>query len=331
MSVVSWFAGPLMLVNTISNVVWRTLEAVMDLFVTRIKIDRKNNINTTTVRSFMQELDSKAGVNNVMDGNNSVRFELGRGIHWRTIKGATKNRWVWIYIDDDDIYLYCFLCFDGSLRNYVNNIYKKHNNPQQIIMTFTPALSSNNSSGSSKSWDYPNIRRNEGVEIKIKNMHSSSLAVYDKITQFKSAASEVYYKECGRPYRYGCILSGLKGSGKSTMAEIIAMKFNMPIYEVTLNTDGMCDGVFKKLMTTVPANSLIVFDEFEKQLVTIKDNKNINLSEGGILSGIDGVVRLAHGCIVILTVNDINVLSTDFRENLMRIGRIDAHFELVRS
>jgi len=259
---------------------------------------------------------------NVSDCGNGVRFEPGNGIYWKTIKcNNNKSRWVWVHINDDDIYFYCFLCFDGSLRKYIDNIYKKHNNPQQIIMVFT---------SNGKSWDHPNIRRNEGVDIKINNMHASSLVVYDKISQFKSLATEHHYKQMGKPYRYGCILSGLKGSGKSTMPEIIAMKFNMPIYEVMLNTDGMCDGVFKKLMTSVPANSLIVFDEFEKQLTTIKNNKNINLSEGGILSGIDGVVRLAHGCTVILTVNNINELSQEFLDNLLRAGRIDDHFQLMR-
>ena len=47
------------------------------------------------------------------------------------------------------------------------------------------------------------------------------------------------------------------------------------------------------------------------------------MSEGGILTAIDGPQRLSHGTIVIMTSNDIYEFTDNFKEALFRKGRVD--------
>ena len=47
------------------------------------------------------------------------------------------------------------------------------------------------------------------------------------------------------------------------------------------------------------------------------------MSEGGILTAIDGPQRLSHGTIVIMTSNDIYEFTDSFKEALFRKGRVD--------
>jgi hypothetical protein len=92
----------------------------------------------------------------------------------------------------------------------------------------------------------------------------------------------------------------------------------------------MTDTVLTNLVSSVPPYSVIVFDEMDKQYPTAKKNPNINLSDGGILTAIDGVQRLSYATIVIMIVNDINLLDITFRNQLLRHGRIDQSFTFTQ-
>ena len=133
----------------------------------------------------------------------------------------------------------------------------------------------------------------------------------------------------GRIRKDTFIVGGV-GTGKTTVIEKLAINHNMSIYMVNLNSDGMTDSVLINLLANVPLKSLILFDEFDKQYTAIKTNTKISLSDGGILSAIDGPQRLSHGTIVIMIVNDVNSLTTTFREQLIRPGRIDSTFNFTQ-
>ena len=85
----------------------------------------------------------------------------------------------------------------------------------------------------------------------------------------------------------------------------------------------MTDSTLITLFNQVPMNSIILIDEIEKQLETININKNKSLSYGGILSAMAGAEKLSHSVIIIITVNDIDKLDSDFKKSLIRPGRID--------
>ncbi len=72
------------------------------------------------------------------------------------------------------------------------------------------------------------------------------------------------------PYRRGYLLTGKEGSGKSAAVELIASRYNKAIFMVTLNSLEMDDSILINLIKEVPPNSVVVFDEIDKQLETIK-------------------------------------------------------------
>ncbi len=58
-----------------------------------------------------------------------------------------------------------------------------------------------------------------------------------------------------------------------------------------------------------------------------KKNDRKEISYGGILTALDGPIRLSEGAIVMMTANSTEFLKGAFGKCLMRPGRIDVHFE----
>jgi len=318
-SVVAVGGAVLTVFNGIGNLVKVTLNSITNVFVKKIFIKTKDNANFATNYAFKMELSDGNNAINASDDGDDIKFEIGNGIYVKSPKyyGSEKNILIWI--DDDCITLYCLFCFDNRLRYYVSDIYKKFNSPDDRTIKY---------SSNGNSWGFPKYQRLRDVNLMISNLHSSSLAVLNDVAQFFDSEQEFARK--AKPFRFGYILSGPTGSGKTALAEIIAMKFKMTMYSVVLNSDKMNDATLIDLVTSVPPRSLILFDEFEKQLEAIQSNKNINISEAGILTAIDGPQRLSHGSIVLLTVNEMNSLRELFRIALNREGRIDKHFEVIK-
>src|SRR5581483_6355315 len=99
---------------------------------------------------------------------------------------------------------------------------------------------------------------------------------------------------------------------KSAIPEVLAEKYGMSVYMVNLNSYDMSDAVLINLVANVPPNSIILFDEFDKQYEEILANHDIRISKNGILTAIDGPHRTSHGTLVIVAVNDATVLDAAF-------------------
>ena len=100
----------------------------------------------------------------------------------------------------------------------------------------------------------------------------------------------------------GVLFNGVKGTGKTITAKLIANKMNLPVILVTNAYDGLAD-----FLSKICCPCIIFFDEFEK---TFKKDYN----DTGILSIMDGVFNSPHRRIFLLTTNNLYV-----NENL--IGR----------
>ncbi|ARF08055.1 AAA family ATPase [Catovirus CTV1] len=230
-----------------------------------------------------------------------------------------------IYIDFQDkyinIYTYTYCKYlqnkNSVLIDFLENNYNKYCTSDSIMITYRQREGVWSQSIISKPCNFNNS-----------NLTKEMSDVLDDIDKFKNSEEE--YKEKGVPYRKGYFLWGVPGSGKSTVVEIIAKKYNLSIYKLDLNSDDIDGAKVGDLISSVPENSIILIEEFDKQLKLLKSSKINKLSTGAIISSLDGIPRLSNSTILIITSNtdDLN-LDPEEKEALFRPGRIDviAKFE----
>ena len=204
------------------------------------------------------------------------------------------------------------------IREVIDNMYNNHNDFSKVMMFFM-------SDGGK--WVRPIVRKPRNF-VSMKLTRSMENVTYD-FQWFMSSQAKEFYQSKARPYRRGYFLHGKAGTNKSTMAELLSYKFEMPVYMITFNCEDMNDNVLVNLCSTVPPRSIIMIDEIDKQLDTIKQNNKITLSTAGLLMAIDGPQRLSEGTLVILTANRKEILPLAEQRSLLRPGRIDKTFEFM--
>ncbi len=194
-------------------------------------------------------------------------------------------------------------------------------------------------------------RRNISTVIMNKDLKAKIL---HDIEEFRG--SREWYEQRGLPYKLSLMLHGIPGTGKSSLIKALASHFNMNLCVMQINM--MTDNSIERALTTVPANSIVVIEDFDsvsasqaragmagkplseqaRQLqkpvnpdgsptpattVTTKVDLFGALTLSGLLNALDGVVSL-DGTIVILTTNVADTLDPA----LVRAGRIDHSIEL---
>lgn len=203
----------------------------------------------------------------------------------------------------------------NDLKKFVTTVYTTYNAPAKVMRFFT---------ADGDKWTRPIMRcpRN----FKNVNLSATMNNVMTDVDKFYSLSGKKEYEDNGWPYRRGYFLHGAAGTGKSMMSEIIANKYNMTIYLLSLNAKDMNDNTLINLISAVPRNSIIMVDEIDKQLAAVKKNKTANVTIGGLLTALDGPQRLSEGTIVILTANKQDILPRAEQQALLRPGRIDKIF-----
>ena len=256
------------------------------------------------------------------DGYNKINYNIENGTYKLPIEilHKTSNHYlaagdnvlepVYYKFEDKCIYITVKSSVsEKELHDYVDKIYKTYCVPEKITTYFT---------SNEDKWSFPIIRRSRDLG-KI-NITDKMQKVINNINEFIS--NERIYQRNGYPYKKGYLITGKPGTGKTTIIEHTAIKHNMCIYLVNLNSKNMTDSVLINLLSNVPPHSIIVFEEIDRQFETLNKNNNNYVSEGGILTAIDGPQRLSHGNIVIMTSNDTYEF-TKIKEALFRKGRID--------
>lgn len=247
----------------------------------------------------------------VRDGTTVPSYHIANGSYVVNYRDVRLN----ISINDSEIRIKCLRQSVEFLQRFLNGIYEQHVTPDHINIFYFSR---------DGSWSVPLFRRPR--EIAIIRLTPEMERVIDDIYRFRN--DEARYKQENKHYKRGYLLEGPTGTGKTTCIEIISTKFNMGTYIVNLNASNMTDEVLINLVANVPIHSLIVFEEIEKQLDTIKSNPQNLVSAGGILMAMDGPQRINHGCIIIVTANSIDLLDESFKIPLLRSGRIDRRYVL---
>ncbi|KAI9482551.1 P-loop containing nucleoside triphosphate hydrolase protein [Zychaea mexicana] len=140
------------------------------------------------------------------------------------------------------------------------------------------------------------------------------------------------YAMRGIPYRHAIILHGPPGTGKTSFIKGLSEKLRLNIAYISLATNLDDDG-FLAMLARVPANSLIVMEDFDRSHIT-KDSKESDrnggnavmtrITEAGLLNALDGI-NTPEGTLVFMTCNDINKIS----DAVKRPGRVDQIYYLT--
>ena len=268
------------------------------------------------VRAIKQELkkmvdNSRSVVIGDSHGSNNPTYELPNGTYRLTTDYGT----IVVTIDDNEISLLTpFWNSMDSLQDWFNDIYKSNVSTGKVV-TWVPM--------EEKNWGIPFFRRPRDIS-KIVMTPSMKLFTTDLAKFFNS---EKIYSDKGQPYRYGFLLQGPSGTGKGTAIEYTSIKYNMPVYLLSLNVSSLTDTLLVKMVSQVRPRSIIVIEEIDQQIQSLENSPNCQLSTGGILSALDGPQRLAHGVIIIATTNNPKYFDTDFGKSLLRPGRFDKSLE----
>ena len=199
------------------------------------------------------------------------------------------------------------------LKEFVSNalLYKKPQQQKRI------KVYSSNGKGY---WDYRDNVCSQSLEnIFITPMVKESLLQF--IDQF--IVSKEKYTTFGRDYRTGFLLTGVPGSGKTSLVKAIALHYDRPIYILNFTKQLTDDRLFE-LIFDIKDNSILLIEDIDAFFVDRKP-QDINVSFSALLNLLDGMIARGDGLLIFITANNPDRLDPA----LIRPGRIDkiVHFD----
>ena len=130
-----------------------------------------------------------------------------------------------------------------------------------------------------------------------------------------------WYEHRGIPWRRGYLLSGVPGSGKTSLIRAMASELGMGLAVLRLGDDSIDDAGLASLMnsSTAGTNNIVVIEDIDS-LWCEREKKEAgkNVTFSGLLNAIDGAGS-ADGRVMIITTNRPDVLDSA----LIRAGRVD--------
>lgn len=129
------------------------------------------------------------------------------------------------------------------------------------------------------------------------------------------------YLKFGRTYKLCFLFTGVPGAGKSSFIKSIALKYNRPIYVLSLSKK-MDDDSLQGLMSEIKENSILILEDIDSFFIDREAN-HINVSFSAILNLFDGLVTPGNGTILFMTANHPKRLDSA----LVRPGRVDKIIE----
>lgn len=132
-----------------------------------------------------------------------------------------------------------------------------------------------------------------------------------------------FYSARGIKYKRGYLLSGVGGTGKSTLIVAIAEWLKRPIFYIKpANVDG--DSNFDTMVFKITRDSIVVIEDIDIFFTNREDSENkSNLSFQTILNFLDGALSPSD-VLIFMTTNHPEKLDSA----LIRKGRVDLHVEM---
>lgn len=293
-----------------------------DIFYLTLTVDTNQNPKATyAILQEMRQQNVASSCKAVVDGHNCPTYNYPPGTY---VLSSNTVGTVNLKIEDGKMTIWIYRFKDLWLLNpysyqefqcWFNTVYGKYNSQQAVTIFFTAEGSK---------WSFP-IFRTPRIYDPNRLTHKMREVIED-VRDFVSSPQA--YQNAGIPYRRGYFLHGPNGTGKTTLSEIIAKEFGFTIYLLNLNAKDMTDNVLTNLISRLPPKSMLVLEEVDHQMDTLAQNQNNQISIGGILSAVDGPLRLNQGSIVIMSSNRFKFLPDDQHNALIRPGRMDKIVEL---
>jgi mitochondrial chaperone BCS1 len=182
-------------------------------------------------------------------------------------------------------------------------------------------------------WSYVYAYAPRRLESVILKSNEKENLVSD-VRQFRGSRER--YGVLGVPYHRGYLLYGPPGTGKTSLVSGLAAEFGMSIYAINLTE--LNDHKLKRAVSTVPENSVILFEDIdcmkvgsrkprmseEKDKPAIEKDERIDSQDrfgvtlSGLLNVLDGF-NAPENVLFLMTTNRIEALD----KALLRPGRID--------
>jgi len=146
-------------------------------------------------------------------------------------------------------------------------------------------------------------------------------SIEERVTRFLSSRDE--YERVGVPWRYGIMLHGKPGTGKTTIAHTLASRIGHRLAVIPL-ADLRSDEELVSSFDAVRDQSIVLIEDVDCAFKQRENAEAEGISFSGFLNCIDGVLAPHNGRILIMSTNHIDKLDPA----LIRPGRIDARIEV---
>lgn len=131
--------------------------------------------------------------------------------------------------------------------------------------------------------------------------------------------SRRWYEERGIPYRRTYAVHGPWGSGKSSLAGVMASELGMSLATLTLTAPEMSDEVFRALLDNLPDNALLLVEDIDSLFAPrLPGDKVSRVTLSGLANAIDGI-GVREGRLMVMTTNHIDRVD----QAILRPGRVD--------
>jgi chaperone BCS1 len=225
----------------------------------------------------------------------------------------------------------------ADMHEYIKSIASQNTVCNNKLTIFRSMLSTaSKKKEASAYWDITRAKTNKTRNNTIYS-RETEVELFDDIQWWSE--SEAWYAQRGIPYKRSYFLEGLPGTGKTSVAKIVANKYSMPIFALDL---GAATSNSQLTALSAEINSfardkryiLLIEDLDRSSLFTSNrrrrrgwdddddesSGQQSDLTMDCFLSFLDGVVE-ANGCLCFITANDRSVL--EMHPAVCRPGRID--------
>jgi hypothetical protein len=143
-----------------------------------------------------------------------------------------------------------------------------------------------------------------------------------RLAEFLSARDQ--YERVGLPWRFGVLLSGPPGTGKTSLVHVLASRLGLRIAVITL-ADIESDHELLDVFRAVEERTIVLIEDIDCAFRQRDGGGEAaaGVSFSGFLNCIDGVLAPHNGRILIMSTNHVDRLDPA----LIRPGRVDLHVQ----